>query len=113
MDQVEKDILLQNANQYGAEFYLDKAAKLLAKNKNIKVEIEECEWDVSKVDETKLIFKIWYNIEGNEVVLNIVEGVFSDYNRKFDADIGIKTMLDMKTKIILRLAYLLYKHRND
>ena len=112
MDQVQKDLLLQGAQEYGAEKYLEQAVKLLFKNKHIKIEIETCEWAVSEVSE-KLILKIWYNADSNDVVLNILEEVFSEYIRKYDETIGIKTSLDMRSKIIVRLAYLLYKHRND
>ena len=112
MDQVEIDGMPQGAKEYDAEKYLAEAAKLLSRNKNIKVEIETCEWDISKTTE-RLLFKIWYSVDGHEVVLNLVESVFKDYQRPADEKIGIKPGMQMKHKIILRLAYVLYVHRED
>jgi hypothetical protein len=43
MDQTEINSRLQKAKEYQAENYLAKAAKLLSRNKNIKVEMETCE----------------------------------------------------------------------
>jgi len=112
MDQAQKDLLIKDAEKYKADDYLAKAVQLLFKNKKIKIEIVAHEWDISNVSD-KLIFKLWYSADGHEVVLNILESVFKDYNRDADKDIGIKNDLPISTKIILRLAYLLYKHRND
>jgi hypothetical protein len=47
------------------------------------------------------------------VLLKVVESIFKDYQRPADAEIGIKPGMEMKHKIILRLAYVLYKHRED
>lgn len=112
MEQEQKEILLQDANQYNAEVLLDRAAKLLFKNKKIKINIAECEWDISEVSD-KLILRIWYTANDNEVTLNVLETVFKDYTRKADETIGIIQTMPMQQKIILRLAYLLYAHRND
>lgn len=112
MDQVEIDGMLQGAKEYDAEKYLAEAAKLLSRNKNIKVEIEDCEWYVSDIT-NQLVLKIWYSVDGYEVLLKVVESIFKDYQRPADEKIGIKPGMQMKHKIILRLAYVLYVHRED
>ena len=112
MTEEEKATLLQRAKQYNAEAILNEAAKLLSINKKIKVEIDDCEWGFSKVTDV-LIFKIWYSVNGNNVVINLIEGVFKDFDRKSDKDIGIKPGMSLRQKVILRLAYVLYKHRED
>ena len=112
MDQVEIDGMLQGAKEYDAEKYLAEAAKLLSRNKKLNVEIDDCEWYVSDIT-NKLVLKIWYLVDGHDVLLKIVESIFKDYQRPADAEIGIKPGMEMKHKIILRLAYVLYKHRED
>jgi hypothetical protein len=75
--------------------------------------METCEWAISR-DSNWLIFKIQCSINGHEVALNILESVFKDYHRPIgDEKIGIKLDMSMKAKIILRLAYILYRHRED
>ena len=110
MDQVEIDGMLQGAKKYNAEKYLAEAAKLLRLNKKIDIEIVDCEWFVMA---NELTLKIIYSVNGHAVILRIVEQVFKDYQRQFDAKIGIKPEMKMEHKIILRLAYLLYTHRED
>ena len=110
MDQVEIDGMLQGAKEYDAEKYLVEAVKLLKRNKKIDIEIADCEWFVIT---NKLIFKIIYSVSGHTVTLRVVESIFKDYQRQIDAKIGIKPGMEMKHKIILRLAYLLYTHRED
>lgn len=112
MDQVEIDGMLQGAKEYNAEKYLADAAKLLSRNKKLNVEINDCEWYVNDIT-NRLVLKIWYSVDGHDVLLRVVESVFKDYQRQADHDIGIKPGMEMKHKIILRLAYLLYKHRED
>lgn len=110
MDQVEIDDMLQGAKKYDAEKYLAEAAKLLKRNKKIDIEIVDCEWFVVA---NRLILKIIYSVSGHAVILRVVEQVFKDYQRQVDAKIGIKPEMKMEHKIILRLAYLLYTHRED
>ena len=110
MDQVEIDGMLQGAKKYNAEKYLAEAAKLLRLNKKIDIEIVDCEWFVTA---NKLVLKIIYSVSGYTVILKVVESVFKDYQRQVDAKIGIKPEMKMEHKIILRLAYLLYTHRED
>ena len=110
MDQVEIDGMLQGAKEYDAEKYLAEAAKLLKRNKKIDLEIVDCEWFVIA---DKLIFKIIYSVSDNTVTLLVAESVFNEYQKQIDAKIGIKPGMEMKHKIILRLAYLLYTHRED
>ena len=110
MDQVEIDGMLQGAKEYDAEKYLAEAAKLLKRNKKIDIEIVDCEWFVVA---NKLILKIIYSVNGHAIILRVVEQVFKDYQRQVDAKIGIKPEMKMEHKIILRLAYLLYTHRED
>ena len=112
MDQVEIDGMLQGAKEYDAEKYLADAAKLLSRNKKLNVEVNDCEWYVNDIT-NRLVLKIWYSVDGHDVLLRVVESVFKDYQRQADAEIGIKPGMEMKHKIILRLAYLLYKHRED
>ena len=110
MDQTEINNMLQEAKKYNAEKYLAEAAKLLRRNKKIDIEIVDCEWFVVA---NRLILKIIYSVNSYTVTLRVVEQVFKDYQRQIDAKIGIKPWMKMGSKIVLRLAYLLYTHRND
>ena len=112
MEQMEIDNMLQEAKKYEAEKYLAEAAKLLKRNKKIDIEIADCEWYVNEIA-NKLIFKIIYSVDGNTITLLVAESVFKDYQRKVDTKIGIKPGMEMRHKIILRLAYLLYTHREE
>ena len=110
MEQMEIDNMLQEAKKYDAEKYLAEAAKLLKRNKKIDIEIVDCEWFVVA---NRLILKIIYSVNGHAVILRVVEQIFKDYQRQVDTKIGIKPEMKMEHKIILRLAYLLYTHRED
>lgn len=110
MDQVEIDNKIQEAKKYNAEKYLAEAAKLLKRNKKIDIEIVDCEWFVVA---NRLILKIIYSVSGHTIILRVIEQVFKDYQRQVDAKIGIKPEMKIEHKIILRLAYLLYTHRED
>ena len=110
MEQAEIDNMIQGAKEYDAEKYLAEAIKLLRRNKKIDIETADCEWLVIK---NKLIFKIIYSVDGNTITLLVAESVFKDYQRQVDTKIGIKPEMKMEHKIILRLAYLLYTHRED
>ena len=110
MDQVDANNMPQEAKKYEAEKYLAEAAKLLKRNKKIDIEIVDCEWFVVA---NKLILKIIYSVNGHAVILRVIEQVFKDYQRQVDTKIGIKPEMKMEHKIILRLAYLLYTHRED
>ena len=110
MNQVEIDNKIQEAKKYNAEKYLAEAAKLLKRNKKIDIEIVDCEWFVVA---NRLILKIIYLVDNRTITLRVVESVFKDYQGQVDARIGIKLAMKMEHKIILRLAYLLFTHRND
>ena len=110
MEQIEINTMLQEAKKYNAEKYLAEAAKLLKRNKKLDIEIVDCEWFVVA---NKLMLKIIYSVSGHAVILRVIEPVFKDYQRRVDAKIGIKPDMKMEHKIILRLAYLLYTHRED
>ena len=110
MEQAEIDNMIQEAKKYEAEKYLAEAAKLLKRNKKIDIEIVDCEWFVVA---NKLILKIIYSVNGHAIILRVVEQVFKDYQRQVDTKIGIKPEMKMEHKIIIRLAYLLYTHRED
>ena len=110
MEQAEINDKLQEAKKYDAEKYLAEAAKLLKRNKKIDIEIVDCEWFVVA---NKLMLKIIYSVNGHAVILRVIEQVFKDYQRQVDTKIGIKPEMKMEHKIILRLAYLLYTHRED
>ena len=110
MEQTEINNMLQEAKKYDAEKYLAEAAKLLKRNKKIDIEIVDCEWFVVA---NRLILKIIYSVNGHAVILRVIEQAFKDYQRPVDAKIGIKPEMKMEHKIILRLAYLLYTHRED
>lgn len=112
MDQIEIDGILQGVKEYNAEKYLAEAAKLLLRNKKLNVEVESCRWYIHNINNEPML-KIWYSVDGDRVFLIVTESVFKDYQRQFDTEIGIKPGMQMKHKIILRLAYLLYKHRGD
>ena len=110
MEQTEINNMLQEAKKYDAEKYLAEAAKLLKRNKKIDIEIVDCEWFVVA---NRLILKIIYSVSGHAIILRVIEQAFKDYQRPADAKIGIKPEMKMEHKIILRLAYLLYTHRED
>ena len=110
MEQVEIDDKIQEAKKYNAKKYLDEAVKLLKCNKKIDIEIVDYEWFVVA---NKLMLKIIYSVDGRTITLSVVESVFKDYQRQVDAKIGIKPEKTMRSKIIIRLAYLLFTHRND
>ena len=110
MEQTEINNMLQEAKKYDAEKYLAEAAKLLKRNKKIDIEVADYEWFVIAHE---LIFKIIYSVNGNTVKLLMTESVFNEYQRQVDTEIGIKPEMKMESKIVLRLAYLLYTHRND
>ena len=110
MEQAEINNKLQEAKKYDAEKYLAEAAKLLKRNKKIDIDIVDCEWFVVA---NRLILKIIYSVNGHAVILRVIEQAFKDYQRPVDAKIGIKPWMKMGSKIVLRLAYLLFTHRND
>ena len=110
MEQTEIDNMIQEAKKYEAEKYLTKAVKLLERNKKINIEVADYEWFVIAYE---LIFKIIYSVDGNTVKLLVAESVFNEYQRQVDTKIGIKPEMKMESKIVLRLAYLLYMHRGD
>ena len=110
MDQVDANNMPQEAKKYEAEKYLSEAAKWLRRIKKIDIEIVDCEWFVVA---NKLMLKIIYSVSGYTVILKVVESVFKDHQRQVDTKIGIKPEMKMEHKIILRLAYLLYTHRED
>ena len=110
MDQVDANNMPQEAKKYEAEKYLSEAAKWLRRIKKIDIEIVDCEWFVAA---NKLVLKIIYSVSSYTVILKVVESVFKDHQRQVDAKIGIKPEMKMEHKIILRLAYLLYTHRED
>ena len=110
MEQAEIDNMIQEAKKYEAEKYLAEAAKLLKRNKKIDIDVVDCEWFVVA---NRLILKIIYSVSGHAIVLRVIEQVFKDYQRQVDTKIGIKPEMKMEHKIILRLAYLLYTHRED
>ena len=112
MDQIEIDNMLQRAEKYNAEKYLAEAVKLLSRNKKINVEIIDYEWYINN-QMNKPIFKIIYSVGHDNIVLRILETIFKDYKRPADEIIGIKPEMEMKLKIILRLAYLLFTHKED
>ena len=110
MNQTEIDDKIQEARRYNAEKYLALAAEALKRNFKIDVDIRDCKWLVVA---NKLILKITCLVDGRTVTIRAVESVFKDSQRQVDANIGIKPEMKRRTKIILRLAYLLYTHRND
>ena len=110
MEQTEIDDKIWEAKKYDAEKYLVEAVKSLRRNKKVDIEIVDYEWFVVA---NKLMLKIIYSVDGRTIVLRVIEQVFKDYQRKIDTKIGIKPGMKMGTKIILRLAYLLFTHRND
>ena len=110
MDQVEIDNKIQEAKKYNAEKYLALAVGALKRNMKVDIKIVDCEWFAIA---NKLILKIIDPVNNRTVILRVVEQVFKDYQRQVDARIGIKLAMKMEYKIILRLAYLLYTHRDD
>lgn len=110
MEQTEIDNKIQEAKKYDAEKYLVLAVRALKRNFKVDVDIKDCKWLVVA---NKLILKIIYSVSGHTVILRVIEQVFKDYQGKVDAKIGIKPEMKMESKIVLRLAYLLYMHRED
>lgn len=110
MEQAEIDKMLQSVKKYDAEKYLVEAVKLLRHIKKIDINIVDCEWLIIL---NKPILKIIYSIGSRTVTLRAAESLFKEYQKKVDTRIGIKPEMKMEHKIILRLAYLLYTHRDD
>ena len=110
MDQTEIDNKIQKAKKYDAEKYLVMAVRALKRNFKVNVDIKDCKWLVVS---NKLILKITCLVDNRTVTIRVIESVFKDYQRPVDTKIGIKPEMKMESKIILRLAYLLYMHRED
>ena len=110
MNQVEIDDTIQEAKRYNAEEYLAKAVKAIKRNFKIDIDIKDWKWLVVS---NNLILKITCLIDNRTVTIRVVESVFKDSQRQVDARIGIKPWMEMWQKIVLRLAYLLYAHKND
>ena len=110
MEQTEIDDKIQEAKKYDVEKYLVMAVGALKRNFKVDVDMKDYKWLVVK---NSLIFKITCLIDNRTVTIRVLESVFKDYQRQVDAKIGIKPEMKMGSKIILRLAYLLYRHRND
>ena len=110
MEQTEIDNKIQEAKKYNVEKYLALAVGAIKRNFKVDVDIKDCKWLAVA---NKLILKITCLIDGRTVTIRVVESVFKDYKRLVDDNIGIKPEMKMGSKIILRLAYLLYTHRND
>ena len=110
MDQTKIDDKIQEAKKYNAEKYLALAVGALKRNFKVDVKITDWKWLVVA---NKLILKITCLVDGRTVTIRVVESVFKDYKRLVDDNIGIRPEMKMGTKIVLRLAYLLYTHRED
>ena len=110
MEQTEIDDKIQEAKKYDVEKYLVMAVGALKRNFKVDVDIKDCKWLVVA---NKLILKVTCLVDGRTVTIRVLESVFKDYQRQVDARIGIKPEMKMRSKIILRLAYLLFTHRND
>ena len=110
MNQTEIDDKIQEAKKYNVEKYLVMAVMALKRNFKVKVDIKDYKWLVVS---NNLILKITCLIDNRTVTIRVVESVFKDYKRPVDDKIGIKPEMKMGSKIVLRLAYLLYMHRND
>ena len=110
MEQTEIDNMIQEAKKYEAEKYLALAVGALKRNFKIDIDIKDCKWLVVA---NKHILKITCLVDGRTVTIRAIESVFIDSQRQIDAKIGIKPEMKIRSKIILRLAYLLYTHRND
>lgn len=110
MEQTEIDNKIQEAKKYDAEKYLTEAVSSLRRNLKVDIEITECKWLIVA---NRLILKITCLVDSRTVTLRVVESVFKDYQRQVDAKIGIKPEMKIGAKIVLRLAYLLYMHRED
>ena len=110
MDQAKIDDKTQEAKKYDVEKYLALAVGALKRIFKVDVDIKDCKWLVVA---NKLILKITCLVDGRTVTIRVVESVFKDYKRLVDDRIGIKPGMKMGSKIVLRLAYLLYTHRND
>lgn len=110
MEQTEIDNRIQEAKKYDVEKYLVLAVRALKRNFKVDVDIKDCKWLVVT---NKLILKITCLVDNRTVTIRVIESVFKDYQRPVDTKIGIKPEMKMGSKIVLRLAYLLYTHRND
>ena len=110
MNQTEIDNKIRGAKKYNVEKYLVMAVMALKRNFKVKVDIKDCKWLVVA---NNLILKITCLVDNRTVTIRVVESVFKDYKRPVDDKIGIKPEMKMGSKIVLRLAYLLYAHRND
>jgi len=91
--------------------YLNTAAMLLKKNKNIDIRILRCECGTCSFGDT--LVRVLYSADGHEVRLHILDMVFKDESMKIDAAIGIKPDMSLNAKALLRIAHMLYVHRKD
>ena len=110
MEQTEIDDKIQKAKTYNVEKYLNMAVMALKRNFKVNVDIKDCKWLVVT---NNLILKITCLVDNRTVTIRVIESVFKDYQRPVDTKIGIKPKMKMGSKIVLRLAYLLYMHRTD
>ena len=112
MEQTEIDNKIQKAKKYDVNVKKYLVLAVTALKRNFKVDVKITDWKWLAVA-NKLILKITCLVDGRTVTIRVVESVFKDYQRQVDAKIGIKPEMKMGSKIILRLAYLLYMHRED
>ena len=110
MNQTEINDKIWEAKKYNVEKYLAMAVMALKRTLKVKVDIKDCKWLAVA---NKPILKVTCLIDNRTVTIRVLESVFKDYQRQVDARIGIKPEMKMRSKIILRLAYLLYTHRYD
>lgn len=90
---------------------LNIACALLRKNKGLNIHLLSCKCGTHPTGKT--LVSILYSADDNEVRLHVLDKVFKDENLKADASVGIKPGMSLKTKILLRVARLLYTHRKD
>ena len=111
--EVNKDSALLKA-KYKTDQFLQFACAAIKRNFNINVEIIETDW-MTASDGTPCFMIIYKTSEhaDREIEIVIVGGIFMDESRRGDAEIGASKLKTQSAKIIVRLARVLYNHRND
>ena len=104
---------LQGLNEkYRVEYHLKLAIDLLRRNYPIPFEILKTKWYLGLTGDPRL--EITYKAEDDyTVTVKIVDTLFTAGDHQNDKTSGADKVKDWHLKIAVRLAYILYNHRND
>ena len=109
MEEQELQILNE---KYRVTHYLKLAIDLLRRNYPIPFEILETKWYLGLTDEPRL--EITYKVDDDyTVTVKIIDSLFTAGELQVDKLSGADKVNNWPLKIAVRLAYILYNHRND